>query len=122
MDRVHKSKTYRDIIDELVSVCREGQGQIGPRRVLAGVWNPHVDASSAPDQHAINLLLARLSSADRETIGRMLTHAFEGGVFETLKALETFGVAPFEDGYEGSPFNDFMGRLAGSWDWPEDAG
>jgi hypothetical protein len=32
-------------------------------------------------------------------------------VFESLKVLERYGVSPFEDGYEGSPFNDFVGRL-----------
>jgi hypothetical protein len=122
VDSERKPRAYRDIIDELVAVCRDGQGQIGPRRALAGVWNPHIDASSAPDQHAINMLLARLPLADRETVARMLAQEFVGGVFATLKALETYGVAPFEDGYEGSSFNDFIGRLAGDWDWPEDAG
>lgn len=113
---------YRDIIDELVAVCREGQGQIGPTRTRAGVWNHQIDASSDPHQHAINLLLARLSWADREIVAQMLAEAFEGGVFETLKALEAHGVPPFEEGYEGSPSDDFMGRLAGNWRWPEDAG
>jgi hypothetical protein len=42
----------------------------------------------------------------------------ELGVFETLKALEEFQIAPFESGYEGSPFNDFIGRLD-DWQWPE---
>lgn len=116
-----KPRTYRAIIDELVAVCREGQGQIGPRRALAGVWNPHVDASSAPDQHALNLLLATLPLTDRETIARMLAQEFMSGVFETLKTLESYGVAPFENGYEGSPFHDFIGRLAGDWEWPENS-
>jgi hypothetical protein len=35
-----------------------------------------------------------------------------------LKALEEFQIAPFESGYEGSPFNDFIGRLD-DWQWPE---
>ncbi|MCC6669568.1 MAG: hypothetical protein IT458_00790 [Planctomycetes bacterium] len=118
----HKPRAYRDIIDELVAVCREGQGQIGPTRTRAGVWNPHIDVSSDPHQHAINLLHARLSWADREIVAQMLAEAFEGGVFETLKLLESHGIAPFEDGYEGGPFQDFVGRLAGTWDWPEDAG
>jgi len=114
-----KPKAYRDFIDELVGVCRQGQGQIGPKRALAGIWNPYIDESSAPDQHAMNLLLARLPRADRETLALMLAEAFEGGVFETLKALDTCGVPPFEDGYEGSAFNDFIGRLGGDWHWPE---
>jgi hypothetical protein len=42
------------------------------------------------------------------------------GVFETLKALEEFQIAPFVDGYEGSPYHDFIGRLDG-WEWPTDS-
>jgi hypothetical protein len=48
----------------------------------------------------------------------MLAHEFAGGVFETLKALEAFDIAPFREGYEGSPYHDFIGRLA-DWEWPE---
>jgi hypothetical protein len=66
----------------------------------------------------MNLLLARLTRADREILATILTQQVETGVFETLKVLEQFGIAPFEDGYEGSPFNDFLGRLA-NWEWPE---
>ncbi len=73
---------------------------------------------SAPDQHEINLLLARLPEAEREILAGMLVHEVELGVFETLKVLEEFRIAPFEDGYEGSPFDDFTGRL-GDWEWPE---
>jgi hypothetical protein len=35
------------------------------------------------------------------------------------RMLERFPVPPFEDGYEGSPFNDFVGRLEG-WEWLQD--
>ncbi|MBM3496802.1 MAG: hypothetical protein FJX72_21145 [Armatimonadetes bacterium] len=122
MEGERKPRAYRDIIDELVAVCREGQGQIGPTRTRAGVWNPHIDASSDPHQHAINQLPARLPLADREIVAQMLAGEFAGGVFETLKALEAHGVPPFQDGYGGSPFHDFVGRLAGNWPWPEDAG
>ena len=37
---------------------------------------------------------------------------------EALKVLERFQVPPFEDGYEGSPHEDFTGRMA-NWNWPE---
>jgi hypothetical protein len=114
-----KPQVYRDLIDELVDMCHNGQGQIAPRRARAGVWNSSANAKTFPDQHRINLLLARLSAKDRETIASMLAHAVETGVFETLKALEWFGIGPFEDGYEGSPHNDFIGRLSNDWDWPE---
>jgi len=113
-----KPTVYRAVIDELVAVCKEGQGQIGARRVRTGMWNPNATAEFLPEQHAINVLLARLAPAEREVLAGMIANAVVTGVFETLKALETFKIAPFETGYEGSPFEDFVGRLNG-WDWPE---
>jgi hypothetical protein len=113
-----KSQAYRDVIDHLVHVCRNGQGQIGAERVRAGVWHKYATAHHLPDQHEINLLLTRLSAADRDILAKLLAEEVELGVFETLKALEQFDIPPFESGYEGSAFNDFVGRLAG-WNWPE---
>jgi len=51
-------------------------------------------------------------------MARLLVKEVECGVFETLKVLEEFKITPFVSGYEGSPFNDFIGRLEG-WEWPE---
>lgn len=113
-----KPRLYRDFIDRLVNVCHEGQGQIGARRVRAGLWNANATPEVHADQHQINALLGRMSKADREVLAAMLSGEVELGVFEALKALEEFGVAPFETGYEGSAFNDFVGRLHG-WAWPE---
>jgi hypothetical protein len=113
-----KPPVYRAIIDLLVEVCHNGQGQIGARRARAGIWNVNATSEFAPDQHEINLLLTRMPAADREILAQMLARAFEGGVFETLKGLEEFEVAPFESGYEGSAYNDFIGRL-NDWEWPE---
>ncbi len=113
-----KPNIYRDAIDELVRMCREGQGQIGARRARHGVWNPSATTDYLADQHEINLLLARMPAEDREILANLLASEVVTGVFETLKVLEQFQVLPFEDGYEGSPFNDFIGRLAG-WEWPE---
>src|SRR4051812_21386400 len=100
-----KPQIYRDVIDALVRMCRDGQGQIGPRRAREGVWNPNASAEFLPDQHKMNLLLARLPAGEREVLAQMLAHEVEVGVFETLKALEELGVAPFDDGYEGSPYH-----------------
>ena len=118
MSTPHKPQAYRDMIDALVEVCHKGQGQVGAERVRKGMWNRNATEKSLPDQHRINELLARLSKADREVLAGMLAQEVELGVFETLKVLEGFGVAPFEDGYEGAPYNDFIGRLA-DWKWPE---
>ena len=118
MSTPKKPQVYRDVIDEFVQVCKEGQGLIGARRVRAGVWNASATPDFIPDQHTINLLLKRLSAEDREVIAGMLAHAVEVGVFEALKVLEEFEIEPFRDGYEGSPYNDFIGRLA-DWSWPD---
>ena len=114
-----KPDTYRIIIDELVRMCHEGQGQISASRVRAGLWNQNATATTIPDQYQINVLLARMQAADRETLARMLASAVELGVFETLKVLEAYKIAPFEDGYEGSPYHDFIGRLD-DWEWPKE--
>jgi hypothetical protein len=108
-----KSQEYRAVIDLLVDVCHNGQGQIGARRAREGIWNVNATTDFAPDQHEINLLLSRMPAADREIVARMLASAFEGGVFETLKALEEFEIAPFESGYEGSAYRDFVGIPCG---------
>lgn len=99
-------------------MCKAGQGQIGARRVREGLWNQNGTQDHIPDQHQINLLLKRLPANDREIIAGMLSHAVVTGVFETLKLLEQFEVEPFKDGYEGSPYNDFIGRFD-DWNWPE---
>ncbi len=109
-----KPKIYRDAIDSLVQMCRDGQGQIGARRARAGVWIEY----ATPEIDAINLLFARMSQADREVLAKLLASEVVTGVFETLKVLEEYQISPFENGYEGSPFNDFIGRLD-DWDWPE---
>ena len=114
-----KPKLYRDFIDALVQVCKAGQGQIGPIRARKGLWNANATPDFIPEQHQINLLLARLSPADREVIAGMLEQAFEGGVFETLKALGEFDIEPFKEGYEGDVYHDFVGRVD-DWPWPEE--
>jgi len=116
---IRKPRAYREMIDALVAVCREGRGSTGARRAREGVWNRNASATVVPEQHEFNRFLTRLTRADREVLARMLVHELEAGVFETLKVLEEFEVAPFEDGYEGSPFHDFIGRLA-DWEWPEE--
>ena len=110
---------YRVLIDELVRECREGQGQIGPCRARTGTWNPNADAmpDGLPDQRRISELLAGMGQDDREVLAQMLTEAFQGGMFTALRVLHDHQVPPFEDGYEGTPFNDFAGRL-GDWPWP----
>ena len=118
MSTPKKPRNYREMIDELVRMCKHGQGQIGARRVREGVWNKSARQDFIPEQHEINLLLKRLSAADREILAGMLAESVETGVFETLKVLEQFEIEPFKDGYEGSPYNDFIGRLD-DWSWPE---
>lgn len=110
-------QTYRRVIDRLVNDCREGQGQIGPRRVRTGVWNANATHDTLPDQNEINGLLSRLAAQDRDILARMLEAAFVSGVHQTLVSLHEAELRPFDDGYEGTPFHDFIGRLGG-WSWP----
>jgi hypothetical protein len=114
---MQKPPLYRSFIEELVEVCRDGQGQIGARRAAQGVWNQNATSSFLPDQHAINELLSSLTPPQRQLLAGMLAQEVVTGVYETLKALEAHRVAPFEDGYEGGPAEDFIGRLGG-WEWP----
>jgi len=123
---MNKPKKYRDFIDCMVDVCKNGQGQIGSERALSGLWNQNATEENAKedidwnDQYQMNLLLQKLSQAERKVIALMLEQSFRGGVFETLKYLEEFEIEPFIEGYEGSPYNDFIGRVAKEpWDWPE---
>lgn len=119
MSNPQKPQNYRDVIDALVDMCQNGQGQVGVRRVREGVWNKNAVHDSIPEQHQIDLLLERLSTSEREVLAVLLTRSVETGAFEALKILEQFAIAPFSDGYEGSPYHDFAGRLNG-WSWPED--
>jgi hypothetical protein len=117
---VDERATYRLVIDDLVRSCKEGQGQIGARRAKAGVWNANADElrDEMPEQHAMNALLARLDGPERNVLAMMLEEAFVSGVHETLAVLHEAQVRPFDDGYEGTPLNDFVGRLQG-WEWPK---
>ena len=120
MEPSTQDQRYRALIDRLVRDCREGQGQIGARRAHAGLWNAHASAAHFPEQHAINVLLRRLSAADRDILAGLLEQEFVGGVHATLVALHEARLPPFDRAYEGTPAHDFVGRLDG-WTWPDDA-
>jgi hypothetical protein len=113
-------RPYRALIDELVRACREGQGQIGAHRAKAGIWNANATPDLFPDQFAMNELLSRLSERDRAVLAGMLEQQFVNGVHSTLVALHEAEIPPFDEAYEGTPFHDFVGRLAG-WEWPKSA-
>ncbi len=66
----------------------------------------------------MSTMLARLGDADRAVIARMVELSYAGGVHDMLRVLHENNVPPFEDGYESTPCNDFMGRLETDWDWP----
>jgi hypothetical protein len=112
--------SYRRLIDALVGSCA-GQGQVAARKVVVGIWNRNADdpAIDIPDQRAMNDVLRRLAAEDRQVLARMMSEEFVSGVHETLEVLYEHQVPPFDRGYEGTPFHDFIGRLAG-WEWPEE--
>ena len=110
---------YRAIIDRLVKDCEEGQGQVVPRRIARGVWNANATADVLPDQFRINELLSSLGSEQhRAAFAAVASDCFVAGVHQTLVALHEAGIKPFDDGVEGTPFADFIGRLQG-WEWPD---
>jgi len=111
---------YRALIDALVNECRSGQGTVLPGWVRRGIGNEYADdhPEEMPDEHRMNVLLGRLSSEDREVVARMLELSYQGAVHDTLRVLHEREVQPFDDGYEGTPFHDFMGRLMTDWEWP----
>lgn len=118
----HKPKIYRDFIDQMVYACNEGAGQLGASRIMNGVWNRNKPEHLDDFQNGLNNLLKRLEVQDRTLLAKLLAQTFSDGVFETIKVLEEFEIEPFETGYEGSPFNDFIGRLINDedpWEWPE---
>lgn len=112
---------YRKLIDDMVRACKGGQGQIGSRRARNGVWNPNAtrpDDDLMADQFAFNGLLSKLSPQDREVLATMLEQQFVSGIHESLVILHDAGIRPFDQAEEGTPFHDFVGRLAG-WSWPD---
>jgi hypothetical protein len=116
-----KSKLYKSFIDYLVEVCRNGQGQIGPERARRGIWNVNATEDFLEDQHEVNILLSQLDEKQREILANLLEEKFIGGVFESIKALEVFKIEPFVEGYEGSPYYDFIGRVdKDQWEWPDE--
>jgi hypothetical protein len=84
MNEPHKPPIYRHVIEQLVRVCREGQGQMGARRVRNGIWIQNASANTLPKQHEINLLLKRLSPEDQAIIARLPADQVVTGGFETL--------------------------------------
>lgn len=109
---------YRQIIDAMVVSCADA-GQVSAQRVRLGVWNSNAEESpDAPvEQHEMNVLLASLTPAQRDTLAALFAEEFASGVFNALEVLHAARVANFEAGYDGSPGDDFLGRMDG-WDWP----
>lgn len=117
---MEKPEKYKDFIDCMVDVCHEGQGNISARRVVNGVWNNSAKKNFMEDQYIMNKILKKLSKKEQMVLAAFFSQEFESGVFETLKYLEEFEIEPFIGGYEGSPYHDFIGRVAKEdmWEWP----
>jgi len=137
---MEKSQEYRDFIDAMVDACNNGAGQISSKnvlygqgstydkKVLPGTWNRNADIKELRDkddflkeEYKINLFLRKLSNDQREIIAKILEEQYKAGVFETLEKLQEFEIEPFVGGYEGSPYEDFIGRVnkINPWKWPE---
>jgi len=112
---------YRAVIDALVVQCREGQGQVSARRVVAGVWNENAEAvaDAAPGQHEMNVLLTALTPEQRAVLAGLFAEEFASGVYNALQVLEAARVAPFAPGVHGTASDSFLDRLE-DWAWPAD--
>lgn len=110
---------YRQMIDAMAVTCIQGEGQVSAQRVRVGVWNvnAHEIEDVDPSQQAMNDLIAGLGEAQRVTLAAMIAEEFSSGVFHALRVLHAAQLHPFEDGYDGTPGDDFLGRLEG-WEWP----
>lgn len=110
---------YRQMIDAMAVTCLRGEGQVSAERVRVGVWNvnAHEIEDVDPTQQAMNDLIAGLSAEQRTTLAAVVAEEFSSGMFHALRVLHAARCAPFEDGYDGTPGDDFLGRLEG-WEWP----
>ena len=111
-----EDERYRAFIDELVTKC---QDDFYENKVMSGIWNQNAKPDFVPEDHDVNQLLAALTTQQRQVLGRLLTTVHSDGVFDVLVSLHEAEVKPFDRGYEGDPFHDFVGRLH-DWEWPDD--
>ena len=110
---------YRQVIDAMVVECATGQGQVSAHRIRVGLWNEvaEEEPQELPEQHAMNALLARLSPEEREVLAQLFAEEFSSGMFHALNVLHAASVDPVVQGYDGTPADDFLGRMDG-WVWP----
>jgi hypothetical protein len=111
-------QAYRDLIDELVRECRSGQGDIAPSAVREGPEKPVLPEDTVPWQWRTYRVAAKLTADEREDLAMLLAQQFRSGVHAALVTLHEAQISPFEDGYEGTPFHDFVGGLD-DWEWPD---
>lgn len=109
---------YRQIIDAMVVSCSDA-GQVSAQRVRAGVWNTNAEESpdTPAEQHHMNVLLASLSTQQRDALATLFAEEFASGMFNALEVLHAARLTGFAAGYDGDPSDDFLGRLDG-WEWP----
>ena len=84
------------------------------------MWNRYAldHPDEMPEENRMNIVLARLGDDDRAEVARMVELSYEGGIHDTLRLLHDNAVPPFDVAYDGTPFQDFMGRLKTDWAWP----
>ena len=111
-------QAYRDLIDALVEQCRSGQGDIWPKAARAEPHEPDLPPDDRPWHWRLYRVASKLTPEEREDLAMLLAQQFRSGVHAALVALHEAEIPPFEDGYEGTPFHDFVGRLDG-WEWPD---
>ena len=74
------------------------------------------DTDLAREAH--DILIAHLDEREREVLAALFVEEYSSGIFNALHVLHAARLAPFDEGYDGEPSDDFLGRMDG-WDWPE---
>ena len=109
---------YRQVIDAMVVTCSTAQGQVSAQRVRVGVWNDNADqiADVDPSQVVMNELLGTLEEHQRAALASLFAEEFASGMFNALEVLHAARCAPFHEGIDGDPSDDFLNRMDGtSW-------
>ena len=114
---------YRSFIDDLVSNAKEMGG--GQRLAKQG----NLILESKDDEKAFKKIFSQLSPSQRDLLVRILQQERLSAFHDLLAALTwqidchgfalTFRGTPMQP-IEGGLHNDFIGRVSGEWEWPQE--
>lgn len=114
---------YKQFIDDLV----EEREDVVARRFREKIMMPR----NSEELIAENNLIKKLNDDDRMLVSRLLQEARDGGVHDTLRYLNDEilcngmkisigGVELPESPFGMTMYQDWVGRVAGDYDWPDE--